>query len=400
MNIALFVSSFYPSIGGVEELCRQLAHEYPARGMGVIVIVNRWPRSMAHFEEYEGIPVYRLPLRMPDGNWRVKLNYHLTTAIVRRKINAIIARRKIDLLHVQCVSCNALYAMAAKKASGLPLVVTLQGELTMDASQLYQRSAVARAMMRQALQAADSVTACSQQTLEEARDFFGREFPGSSSVIYNGVRLSDFADQAPHQHSKPYILAIGRHVPQKGFDQLIRALALLRQQGRLSHDLLLAGDGSQHEELKRLAGELGLESSVVFLGRVDRPRTVALFRGCSFFVLPSRHEPLGIVNLEAMAAGKAIVATRVGGVPELIHDNENGLLVENNNVPALAGAVGQLMDDADLRDRLAAQSGRHAARFDWKVIADQYMEVYRSVGAGQVTGAQDQPVPSPLRSSL
>jgi glycogen(starch) synthase len=400
MNIALFASSFYPSIGGVEELCRQLAHEYRARGMGVIVIVNRWPRSMAHYEEYEGIPVYRLPLRIPDGNWRVKLNYYLTTTTIRRKIKAILAKHKSDLLHVQCVSCNALYAMAAKAATGLPLVVTLQGELTMDASQLYQRSAVARAMMRQALERADAVTGCSQQTLDEAREFFGREFPGVSSVIYNGVRLSDFADQAPYQHARPYILAIGRHVPQKGFDQLIRAVALLRQQGRLNHDLLLAGDGPNHEELKQLARELGLESAVKFLGRVDRPRTVALFKGCTFFVLPSRHEPLGIVNLEAMAAGKAIVATRVGGVPELIQDNGNGLLVENNDLPAMARAVGQLMSDATLRDRLAAQSAQHASQFDWNVITDRYIELYQSVGAGRFSSAKGEPFASAVRSSL
>lgn len=376
MNIALFASSFYPSIGGVEELCRQLAHEYRARGMGVIVIVNRWPRNMADYQEYEGIPVYRLPLRMPDGNWRVKLNYYLTTALVRREIKAILARHKVDLLHVQCVSCNALYAMAVKRATGLPLVVTLQGELTMDASQLYQRSAVARAMMRQALQTADSVTACSRQTLDEAREFFGREFPGSSSVIYNGVRLSDFSAEAPFQHSKPYILAIGRHVPQKGFDQLIRALALLRQQGRLHHDLLLAGDGSHHDELKRLAADLRLESAIVFLGRVDRPRTVALFKGCSFFVLPSRHEPLGIVNLEAMAAGKAIVATRVGGVPELITHDENGLLVENNDVQGLGHAIDEIMHNTRLRENLAQNNSRYAANFDWPVIADRYISLY------------------------
>src|SRR4051794_380267 len=97
MNVAIFASSFYPNIGGVEELCRQLAHEYRARGIGVIVIVNRWPRSLDSYQEYEGIPVYRLPLRMPDGTWRVHLNYYLTNRFVRNTLRKVIAKHAIDL---------------------------------------------------------------------------------------------------------------------------------------------------------------------------------------------------------------------------------------------------------------------------------------------------------------
>ena len=75
MNIAIFASAFYPHVGGVEELVRQLAHEYKRRGLGVIVLTHRWPRSLPVFEEFEGIPIYRLAMRVPEGGAKEQTLY-------------------------------------------------------------------------------------------------------------------------------------------------------------------------------------------------------------------------------------------------------------------------------------------------------------------------------------
>lgn len=376
MNVALFASAFYPSLGGVEELVRQLAHALRHGGNETIVVTQRWPRNLPTAEVYEGLPLFRYPMRVPDGCLKAHVSYRLTHARIRAGVSATLREHRVDLAHVQCVSATTHYALAARQYLKLPLVVSLQGELTMDATHLYQRSAFARSVMRAALTQADAITACSGQTLAEAEAFLGRSFEVPSRVIYNGIRLADFEDVRAYQHPKPYILGIGRHVPQKGFDVLLRAFAEVVRSGSEDYDLLLAGDGEEHGRLQELAAALQLGDRVRFVGRVARTEAVALFLGCSFFVLPSRHEPMGIVNLEAMAAGKPVIASHVGGVPELVVDGRNGLLIPAEDASALAATMRGLMADPTLRSRLGQAGREWAERFDWSVISAQYSAVY------------------------
>ena len=375
MNIAIFASAFYPHVGGVEELCRQLAHEYRRRGCGIVVFTERWPRSLPEYEEYEGIPVHRFPFRVPTEGFKSKLGYWLTSQQIRRRLFTLVKRYKTDVLHVQCVSSNAFYALATQRAQMLPLVLTLQGELTMDAERIYERSRFARDNLRCCLQRADAITACSRQTLQETEAFFGQPFGSRGQVVYNGIAAADLNGVKPFEHARPYVFALGRHVAQKGFDVLLRALKLLAARNSFC-DLILAGDGVEQAALRSLAAELGLTERVLFTGRVNHGKVMSLFAGCRIFVLPSRHEPFGIVNLEAMAAGKPIVASWVGGVPEIVVEGENGLLVPPEEPEALATAIGRLLSDEALRQRLGANARERAKCFTWSKIAAEYMEVY------------------------
>ena len=280
MNIAIFASAFHPSLGGVEELVRQLAHALDRAGHRAIILTERWPRDSPAHEEFEGLSVYRFPFRVatesPSATRRLRTQ--ITASVSRPRVERQIARllreEKIDIVHVQCVSSNALYARAAARALGLPFVVTLQGELTMDAAQIFQKFESARAMMRGSLEAADAITGCSGQTVAEAQEFFGQPFGDRARVVYNGIRLQDFEGVTPYAHPKPFILGIGRHVPQKGFDVLLRAYAMGRKSALEAAtswpDLLLAGNGAQHEALQTLSQQLNLGDAVHFVGRVDR----------------------------------------------------------------------------------------------------------------------------------
>src|ERR1700722_3280975 len=215
MNIAIFASAFYPSLGGVEELCRQLAHEYRRRKMGIIVVTNRWPRDLPSFEEYEGILVYQVAMRVPDGGMKAKVNYHLTHRSIHSQTARILRKHAIELIHLQCVSCNALYAMHAAKKLNIPLVATLQGELTMDARHIFEKSAYAQGLMRDIIDHADGLTGCSGKTVTDAANFRGRTLP-RAKVVFNGANLDDFQSATPHQHNRPYIFAMGRLAAQKG----------------------------------------------------------------------------------------------------------------------------------------------------------------------------------------
>lgn len=375
MNVAIFASAFHPHVGGVEELTRQLAHEYARQGIGTIVLTSRWPRSLPRRELYQGIPIYRLPMRIPESSIKSKISFHLTHALNRWAVTNILRKHRIDVLHVQCVSTTAYYALLSQRSLGLPLIVSAQGERTMDASGLYQRSPFINRVLKNLLAEASYITACSRNTLDDLEQWFGSPFGKRASVVYNGVCLKDFSDAVAHPHPFPYILSIGRLVPQKGFEVLIKGFA---KAGTSTHHLLIAGDGPECSALEALVVEHHLQDRVRFLGKTDRATTVALFAGCSFFVLPSRQEPMGIVNLEAMAAGKAVVASRVGGVPEIVIDGETGILVPPANPDALAAGIARLATDESLRTRLGLAGWHRAHQFRWEAIAGQYNALYRN----------------------
>lgn len=382
MNIAIFASAFQPSLGGVEELCRQLAHEYLRRGWNVCVLTNRWPRSLPAVESVEGIPVFRVPMRAPGAGIKSELTFRLTARFVEREVARFLLKRQVEVIHVQCVGCNAHYARRAARTLGLPLVVSLQGELSMDATRLFERSAFARQTMFGALSDADFITACSEQTLAEAEQFLGKEFAVGAQVVRNGIRTADFANVSAYRHARRYAFAIGRHVPQKGFDVLLQAMALLWRDGKCDVDLILAGDGPENSALKEQARNLGVSDRVVFAGRSDRATTAALFAGCELFVLPSRHEPFGIVNLEAMASGKPVVATRTGGVPEIVVHGVTGWLVPPEDPCSLAAGIAHVLGDEALRRTLAQQGKELATEHDWTKLADAYEAIYCRVLQG------------------
>ncbi len=385
-TVAFFASAFHPHVGGVEECCRQLAHQYRARGVKVIVLTNRWPRSLPDREVFEGIPVYSLAMRVAGPSLKSKVTACATAHLMHRRVAAILRQHHASVIHVHCVSLNAVYAMEARRTLGLPLVVTLHGELTMDAGGVFDRERWAQQALRNSLQEADYVTACSEQTLAEAEEWFGSSLRAKGEVIHNGIAL-DTAPRAFYPHPRPYVLAIGRHVSQKGFDVLLRAFAEMCHVVVPEFDLVLAGDGPEHVALRALAADLNIAERVHFAGRVDHDEALRLFAGCLFFVLPSRIEPFGLVNLEAMAAGRAVVASRVGGVPEIVLHGQTGFLVPPDDVGALARTMSLVATRPSLRQYLGEGGLERVKSFAWPAAVNRYFKVYERVLAGRSADA-------------
>ncbi len=387
MNVALFPSSFATHVGGVEEVTRQLAHEQVRRGDRPCVVTNRWPKTLAEREDIEGLPIRRFNFRVPERTWRQLGGRALYGGATVRRVRRELAAHAADVMHVHCVSSNAYYALWLKRLTGLPLVVTLHAELTMDATGLFRRSAFARGLMRRALVEADVVTACSQRTLSDAEGFLGWPLSGRARVIYNGANIAESSAIEPYRHSRPYVLVLARLVPQKGIDCAVRAFHRLSQDGLLSHDLLIGGDGSERETLQQLVKDLKMQQRIELLGRVDRPTSSALMNGCAFYLLPSRgDEGLPMVLVEAMASGKAVVATHVGGIPEVVVDGETGLLVERGDQDALCSALRRLIQVPELTERMACFARRLAEQFSWSAIAAQYDHAYREAIAVATCG--------------
>ena len=254
-RVALVPSAFHPSLGGVEELTGRLALELGWAGVTPIILTNRWPRELADFELWQGVSLHRLAFRLPMGGVKSGVSFALTQRFVLKQMIHLLRQHQTQLVHVQCVSSNAWYAARASAVLGVPLVVSLQGERTMDASGVYQRHPCFNRLLLGILSAATHITGCSEAVLRDMRLYSGMPLLRNASVVYNGVAEDCFRDGPKWFHPRKYLLAYGRMVPQKGFDSLLRAFA----RARLPEvDLILAGDGPEEDSLKQLSDSLGL----------------------------------------------------------------------------------------------------------------------------------------------
>ncbi|MGH9079131.1 MAG: glycosyltransferase family 4 protein [Acidimicrobiales bacterium] len=400
-RIALLPSSYPPSVGGVEELTRHLALTLVAGGDRAEVWTGHLDDSRPETVEVrDELVVRRLPMPLPAANWSAVRRSATTGVRTLFSLRDAVAAFRPDVLHVQCFGPNGAYASLLSRLTGVPLVVTLQGETVMDDADIFETSRSLRASLRHALRHAVAVTACSSFTLQDAERRFGLP-EGRGRVIPNGV---DLAGEIPRSSPRPagfpdgpYILGLGRVVAKKGFDLLLEAFASIAAE-RPGVDLVIAGTGDELDHLRRRAAELGVAVRVRFVGPLDRDDVARAMAGAEVFVMPSRLEPFGIVILEAWRAGTAVVATTRGGPPGLVHDGQDGVLVDPFDRGELAGALQRLLGDERLR-RSVAEAGRvRVASFAWPAIADRYREVYSSViGAASGGGGDEGHTPAGSR---
>jgi phosphatidylinositol alpha-mannosyltransferase len=214
-----------------------------------------------------------------------------------------------------------------------------------------------------------------------AMHFVSSYFPGEYRIIPNGVDVDFYAHARPfpeYRDGKINILFVGRLEPRKGAVYLLRAYAKLKQRYPDTR-LILVAAGRQEGDLRRFVRE-GRLRDVLFAGRVSDIDKARFYKTADIFCAPSTgQESFGIVLLEAMAAGRAVVASDIHGYKKVVQRNVTGLLVEPKDPDALCGALAQLIDDPALRDRFGAAGAQRAVDFDWAHVARQLVGVYEEV---------------------
>jgi glycogen(starch) synthase len=380
MKILLMPSAFYPSLGGVEELTAKLAADFQSQGHSIMVLTNQWPKSLSGSESVGSIRVSRIPFLLPESKIKTFVRFLLSMPSVVVRFLSLVLSFRPDLVHVICCSGNLPYAYVLRTLLGIPFVVTAQGEIGMDAARLYQSNSFVPTNFSKFVRRASWITACSLDTRRELLEY---STTNRCDVVHNGIDLKEFRvgyENPRFGSDRPYVFAMGRHVYQKGFDVLIRAWHQLQLQ---DYDLVIGGAGTDSETLQQLVTDLNLADSVHLIGRLDRIGVISHLQHAACFVLPSRHEPFGIVVLEAMAARTPILATAVGGVPEFVTHGVNGRLVEGDNVNALAIALQDMVLNGVNEVQLVA-GYRTAVAHDWSAITDEYLNIYSKCIAGEV----------------
>lgn len=225
-------------------------------------------------------------------------------------------------------------------------------------------------------------------------DAVGRIFPGNPKreTVYNGVDLSHFKPEIDTTGTRTHlevgkgtrlIGTIGHFAPLKGYEELLDAMANVVGEG-FNVKLALVGDSvyphskSYRQKIVSLADSMGLKERVIFTGfRKDIPKLLASF---DLFVLPSRSEGFGRVNLEAMAMGKPVISTNVGGIPEVVLDGVTGILVSPGNSNALSRAIVRLLDDPHLRETMGREGRKRVEEhFTLQGHVQRIQEIYGDV---------------------
>ncbi|CUU53853.1 starch synthase [Parafrankia irregularis] len=245
---------------------------------------------------------------------------------------------------------------------------------------------------RVAIESAAAVVAVSDGMRTDILDAYPAVEPARVHVIRNGIDTDEYApdpgtdvlERYGVDPDRPYVVFVGRITRQKGLPVLLRAAAAIDPAAQL----VLCAGAPDTEDLHREVTELvdGLRASrggVIWLsGMLAKPEVIQLLSHATVFVCPSVYEPLGIVNLEAMACATAVVASRVGGIPEVVADGSTGLLVPPDDPAALAGAVNEVLADP-ARAAAMGRAGREraVAEFGWAAVAERTARLYAEVAA-------------------
>ena len=314
-----------------------------------------------------------------------------------------------DTLDADLVHCHTWYTdmggVIASKLWGVPSVLTIHSLEPLrpwKVEQLGNAYHLSAWMERTAIMEADAIVAVSRETKADVLRLFDVD-PARVHVVHNGIDLDEYravrGTDVLTRHgidpSRPFLLFVGRITRQKGIIHLVNAIPKIDPSLQI---VLCAGAPDTPEigeEMSQGVARVAAERPGVIWIREMLPRAdvIQLYTHAAVFCCPSVYEPFGIINLEAMACGTAVVATSVGGIPEVVVPEETGVLVDPGLAPgtfeptdpasfaeALAQAVNRLAGDKVLRETWgAAGRKRVEAHFSWDAIADQTLDLYSKV---------------------
>ena len=346
-SIVIFSAFVTPLRSGAEACAEEVARSLCDR-YDITIVAARMRRDLPAKDVLQGVPVRRLGLGVPFDKWLYPFLAALHAARVRPQIVHAVLESYAGAALILC----AWVAPASKR------MLTCQSTNTTT-------------MLRPMHQAAHTVTAISTVLVKRAK-----RFGKNAHLIPNGLRLRDIPtlEKVPGR-----VLFVGRLEPMKGVDTLIQAYSKMVPLILEKTSLHIVGDGSERVRLEHLAKDLGIGNRVKFLGYIASPAVYKQFAEAELFCGLSRSEALGNVFLEAQAARCAVIATNVGGIPDIVKDRSTGLLVPPDSVAATKDALEKCLIDKGFAMKIASAGKFHAQDFDWGSIAERYGELYEEL---------------------
>ncbi|UCD72549.1 MAG: glycosyltransferase family 4 protein [Candidatus Bathyarchaeota archaeon] len=368
IKILMFTPSFLPLTGGMEvkiyEISRWLTKHY-----NEVFLMTIRRGSSPRKERLEGIEIERFILTGPF--------------VIPRLLQFVFAK-KIDVVHVHWSKWKTgLLAVLIAKILGKPVILGLAGDDVYTPADPDRRPGF---VYMHLVEMADLLVTTSEDLKRRAIE---KGFPRNAVAIPQGIDTKKFNPIVSGRNVRetldwldnPIVMAAARLIERKGIAYLVDAFAqVLREEPDAK--LMIAGEGPERRRLEEKVKRLGLSKSVSFLGIIPYREVSSYYAACDVFVHIPTYEAMPHVIYEAMATGKPVVASRVGGILEVIEHGKDGLLVEPKAPSETAEAILKLIHNR----RLAGEVGENALqkierRYTWDIIAGQYLRLYRYVAS-------------------
>lgn len=360
MKIALLVSLFPPKwLAGTEIATYNLADHLAQRGHEVHVITSH-DDGLPYLSEENGFYIHRIA-------WsKIRLIGIVAFWI---KICLMIWKIKPDIFQCQSL-LSGIPAWMTQKFLNIPYVVWGRG------SDIYLPGRFTRITSKIILQNADAALALTENMKQRMQEICDRRI----SVVPNGIDLERFkisSDGETGGNSKN-IIFVGRLYPVKGVQYLIEAMAIIHRK-MPNVKLIIVGDGVERSRLKELVKRLDLKGCIQFAGQIQQERIPLFMHQANIFAISSFSEGFPVVLLEAMAAGLPIVATNVGGIPEIVEEEVNGYLVNTKSPDEIANKIQILLQNNEMREEISANNREKAKLYSWDKVALKVEKEYQRV---------------------
>lgn len=385
MKILIVSDLHWPTINGVATFSRNLAVGLASRGHDVMVIAPS--QEGPHYKQIDG---NHQVVRTKSVPFPFYQNFRISPT-PQREVKKVIDEFQPDVIHIQMMMWIGQAAMKYGNKAGIPIVTTNHAmpENLMDNMKLLAPMArPINYMLKEYGRRFHAKADCVTMPTQSAIDMFNVVDKISKPLfpVSNGIDLGRFMATPPDASmykkfhiptDRPIVIFVGRLDAEKHLWVLLHAFANMYKE--TNAHLLIVGDGTDRENLERLAHELHIVHHTTFTGRVSDDEIVALHKVGTVFCMPSPAELQSIATLEAMASGKPVVAVDAGALKELCQDGVNGYLCEQDSVSQIAESLQRIVADPELAEKLGAESLRIARTHDIQTTLDRFIEIYEQV---------------------
>jgi glycosyltransferase involved in cell wall biosynthesis len=359
MKIAILVGLFPPKWLAGTEIATYYMAEHLAQRAHEVHVITSLDEGLPEESSEKGFYIHRLP----RTKIRVAGALIFWTDIIRtiRKVSP-------EVVHAQSLGI-AIPALISKMILKIPYVVWGQG------SDIYLPDWFTKLTSKTIMKNANSVIALTGDMKRTMQAIYDRNIV----VVPNGIDLKEYTGDPSVQKVKgdeKRILFVGRLHPVKGVRYLLQAMKIVYEK-MPDAKLILVGDGEEREHLETLTDNLGIRECVEFAGRVPHERVQDYMNQAEVFVLPSLSEGFPVTILEAMACGLPVVATRVGGLPDVIEDGVHGYLVRTKESNEIAETLLKLLQDEQLWETISKTNKQKINEYSWERVALALEKIYQ-----------------------
>lgn len=375
MNLLLINNEFPPIGGGGSTVTKYALRYLVATGHTVTLITSAY-RGLPAREIIDGATVIRIPTIRRYKDYCSMWELVLFGLSALWHVSLFVARHKVDFIQAYFAVPAGWVAWIINLFTGIPYGIYFGGSDVpgSNPSRYKMIYPILTPLLKIIWRRAAFRTVCSQELVrlgtlaDPTVDFV---------CIPNGVETARFKPTGRPQNQKIKILFIGRLIYRKGFQRVVQALPLVRQETSKPFEVEVVGTGAARAMLGEMADFLGVTDLIRYVGIVPYNELEKSYQGADVFVLTSLSEGMPSVILEAMGCGLPIVASNVGGNNEIVEDGKSGYLIEGDNTEMLAKRLAALINDDGLRQAMGARSRELSLQYDWDNIMGKYEELYR-----------------------